>query len=82
MMFLLQLLDLSFIQPRETEHPDLTRNVVPCTWSPEVIELGFDSFAHLDDAAGHGAEVIFPLGEEFGVIEDFRGDAGAVGGRV
>lgn len=75
-------LNLGLRQPREAEHPDLTGHVVPGPRSA----LGFQSltqpFTHLDNAAAHRAQVLFPFREELGVVEDEACDASAVGGWV
>lgn len=74
--------DLLFGQTGEREHADLVGDVVPGAGSLELLEFRLESLTHLDDAAGHGAQVAFPLGEELLVVEDCGGDACAVRGRV
>lgn len=70
-------------QAREAEHADLIRDVLPAALLPvQLLQFPSQGFAHVDDAAGHGAQVGFPFFEELGVVEDEAGDAGAVGGRV
>ena len=81
-VLLAQRQDLLLAEAGEREHADLIGDVVPCAGSLELVELLLQRLAHLDDAARHGAEIAFPLGEELLVVEDCGGDAGAVGGRV
>ena len=47
-----------------------------------VLELAAKRLAHLLYTARHCTEVVFPLSKELGVVEDGRGDTGAVGGRI
>lgn len=75
---LAQLQDLGLAETGEAEHADLVGDVVPGARGAELLELGTQDLAHLDDAAGHGAQVVLPLGEQGGVVEDGAGDAGAV----
>lgn len=70
-------------QAGEAEHADLLGDVLPAAGAAvEVLEDAAQGGAHFLDAAAHGAQVVFPLGEEGLVVEDGAGDAGAVGGRV
>lgn len=83
MRILSDLQDLLLRQSREAEHADLIRDMLPAALLPvQLLQFPPQRFAHVDDAAGHGAQVGFPLLEELGVVEDEAGDAGAVGGRV
>ena len=81
-VLLAQRQDLRLAETREGEHADLVGDVVPRAGRLELVELRLERFAHLYDAAGHGAQIAFPLGEKLLVVEDCGGDAGAVGGRV
>ena len=72
-------LDLFLGETGEAEHANLVGDVVPGTWSALLLETLSDTLSHLEDAAGHGAEVLLPLLEQGGVIEDERGNAGTVG---
>jgi len=74
--------DLGLGQAGEREHADLVGDVVPCTGSLEFLEVVAQCRAHLDDAAGHGAQVTFPLGEQLFVVEDCGSDSCTVRGRV
>lgn len=74
--------DLLLRQTCEAEHADLVGDVVPGSWSTELLKLGAQSVAHVLDTAGHGGEVLLPLSEQLGVVEDGAGDASAVQGRV
>lgn len=77
-----QLAHLRLAQPREREHADLVRDVVPGARGAELFEPRAESLPHRDDAPRHLAEVGFPLGEERGVVEDQARDARAVCRRV
>lgn len=75
-------LDLLLRQAGETEHADLRGDVVPRAGGAAGLETLAQTAAHLQDAAAHGAQIILPLGEERGVVQDTASDAGAVRGRV
>ena len=82
MVLLAQSQDLGLGQAGEREHADLIGNVVPRAGSLQLLEVLAQRRAHLDDAAGHGAQVTLPLGEQLWVVEDCGSDTGAVRGRV
>lgn len=79
-VLLAQRQDLLLAEAGEGEHADLVGDVVPRAGSLELVELLLERLAHLDDAAGHGAKIAFPLGEELLIVEDCGGDASSVGG--
>lgn len=79
MPFVPQQLDLLLRQPGKTEHADLIGDMRPGPGRPLGLETLAQAGAHVGDAAAHGAQVVLPLGEEGGVVEDAAGDAGAVG---
>ncbi|KAI7372235.1 PLP-dependent transferase [Hortaea werneckii] len=82
MELLAELLHLLLVEAGEGEHANLVGDVIPGAGSAHLLELGAELLAHLDDAAGHGAEVLLPLREQLLVVEDRAGYPGAVGGRV
>lgn len=69
-------------QTGKAEHANLVGNVVPGAGCAHLLELAAELLAHLLYAARHCAEVLFPLGKEGGVVEDRRGDAGAICRRI
>lgn len=71
---LAQLQDLLLCQAGEAEHADLVGDVVPGTGGTELLELAAQCLAHLDDAARHGSQVLFPLCEELWCVQDEGGD--------
>ena len=74
---------LLLVQAREAEHADLVRDVPPAAFlAVQFLQLPAQHRSHLLDPAAHGAEVVFPLGEERGLVEHHAGDSGAVGRRV
>lgn len=79
---LADLQDLGLGQAREAEHADLVGDVVPGARGAELLQLGPQRRAHADDAPGHRAQVVLPLGEQGRVVHDGAGDAGPVQGRV
>jgi hypothetical protein len=48
----------------------------------ELLEVGTEERAHLDDAVSHALDLTEPLLVEGGVVHDGGGDAGTVDGRV
>lgn len=83
MRILADLQHLLLAQARETEHPNLLRDMLPAAFLPvQLLELAPQRFPHVDDPATHRAEILFPFLEEFPVVEHQAGDAGAVRGRV
>lgn len=64
------------------EHADLARDVAPVVLAAEFLEVLLEEGAHGDDAVGHALDFTQPLLVQGGVVEDGRGDAGAVDGRV
>lgn len=75
-------LDLRFGQSGETKHADLIGDMVPVAGGAFCLEALPQTLAHLRDTAAHRPEVLLPLGEELGVVENAAGDARAVRGRV
>jgi hypothetical protein len=74
--------DLRLGQASEREHADLVGDVVPRAGSLQLLEVVAQCRAHLDDTAGHGAQVALPLGEQLLVVEDCGSNAGTVRRRV
>ena len=70
------------IESGEAEHANLVCNVVPCARSAQLFELGAQFLAHGQDAAGHGVEILLPLGVKLGIVQDGADDASAVQRRV
>lgn len=70
---------LLLIQPREAEHADLLRDVVPLAGRAHLLEFAPQRLPHADNAPGHGAQVRLPLCEQVLVVEDQASDARAVG---
>ncbi|KAI6769329.1 hypothetical protein HG531_010433 [Fusarium graminearum] len=73
---------LLLAQASEAEHADLVGDVVPGTRGLELFKLGSEDVAHADDAARHGAQVLFPLSEEVAIVENSADDTGTVQRRV
>lgn len=77
-----QLGHLLGVQAGVGEHADLVRDVVPAVLAAELLEVLLEQGAHGDDAVGHALDLAQPLLVEGRVVEDGRGDAGTVDGRV
>lgn len=73
---------LLLVQARKTKHANLVRDMLPCAWRPQFLQLAPQRCPHILDAAAHGPQVGLPLGEELGIVENERGYAGAVGRRI
>lgn len=69
-------------QASETEHTNLGGNVIPRAGSTAGLETLTQTTAHLQDTTAHGTQIILPLREENGVIQNAAGNAGAVRGRI
>lgn len=82
MTLLPQLHHLLLTQPGKGKHANLIRDMVPRSRRAHLLQFLAKRFTHRDDSAGHLPEIVFPLGKEFGVVEDGGGDACAVGGWV
>ena len=83
MCILPNLQHLLLAQPRETKHPNLLRDMLPAPFFPiQFLKIPPQRFPHIDDTAAHGAEIGFPLFEEFRVVEHQTGDASTVSGWV
>lgn len=81
-MLLGQSLHLLRLQSSVGKHANLARDVAPVVLAAQLLEILLEKGAHLDDAVGHTLDLAEPLLLEFGVVEDLRGDAGAVDGRI
>lgn len=81
-VLLCELVHLLGSQASVGEHADLVGDVVPVVLGAELLKVGLEEGAHLDDAVGHILDLAEPLLVELGVAEDGAGDAGTVDGRV
>ena len=53
------------------EHANLINDVVPSSGSLELLgQQPVKFFPHLDDTAGHRLDILFPLLEQLGVVQD------------
>lgn len=75
-------LDLLLGQSSETEHADLTGDVFPVARCALCLEALPQTLAHLRDTTAHRAQVLLPLSEELGVIENAASDARPIRRRV
>lgn len=60
----------------------LAGDVGPVVLAAELLEVGAEERAHLDDAASHALDLTEPLLVKSRVVHDGGGDAGTVNGRV
>lgn len=60
----------------------LAGDVGPVVLAAELLEVGAERRAHLDDAVSHALDLTEPLLVESGVVHDGGGDTGTVDGRV
>lgn len=79
MPLLLQNLDLSLGQARETEHTNLAGDMFPSTGCPLGLQSLPQTLSHLLDPATHGPQVILPFLEQLWIIQHAAGDSRAVG---
>ncbi len=83
MRILPHLQDLLLRQPREAEHADLLRDMLPAALlAVQLFEFAPQRLPHVDDAAAHRPQIGLPLLEQLGVVEDETRDPGPVRGRV
>lgn len=75
-------LDLLLGQSSETEHADLTGDVFPVARCALCLEALPQTLAHLRDTTAYRAQVLLPLSEELGVIENAASDARPIRRRV
>lgn len=81
-MLLGELVHLLGAQASVGEHANLVGDVGPVVLGAELLEVGLEQGAHLDDAVSHVLDLAEPLLVELGVLEDGGGDAGTVDGRA
>jgi hypothetical protein len=62
--------------------PYLAGDVGPVVLAAELLEVGAESRAHLNDAVSHALDLTEPLLVQSGVVHDGGGDASTVDGRV
>lgn len=77
-----QNLHLLLIQPREAEHANLSRNVVPGARRTTLLQPLPQTATHLLNAPAHRAQILLPLLEEYGVVEDLAGNARTIRGGI
>ena len=73
---------LRLAEPGEGKHPDLPRDEGPVLVRVEGHEFVVQHAAHAHDAPGHLPHFLVPALEQNRVVDDRRGDARAVHGRV
>ena len=64
------------------EHANLGCDVAPVVLTAELLKVLLEESTHGDDAVGHALDLTKPLLVEGGVVQDLRGNAGTVNGRV
>lgn len=77
-----QLLNLLGLKASEGKHANLAGDVGPVVLGAERLELLAEGGTHGDNTIGHTLDLALPLRIQSGVVEDLRGDAGAVNGGV
>jgi hypothetical protein len=77
-----QLLHAGGVETSVGEHADLRGDVAPVLAAAKLLEVLFEESPHGDDAVGHLLDLTQPLLVEGGGVENLRGDAGTVNGRV
>src|SRR5690242_5679223 len=64
------------------EHANLRCDVAPVVLAAELLEVLLEGSTHGDDAVSHALDLTEPLLVEGRVVQNLRGNAGAVNGRV
>ena len=78
-ILLFKKLDLRLGQPGKTEHTNLIGDMFPFPGGALGLEPLTQALAHINDATTHGAQVVFPHGEQLRVVQDATGDVGSIG---
>lgn len=77
-----QNLHLGLCQPGETEHANLVGHVIPSARGALGLQSSTQALTHFLDTAAHGPEILLPLGEQLGVVENTAGNPSPVRGGI
>lgn len=74
-VILYQAIDLLRCQSGETEHTNLIDNVLPVACGAQLLQVGLEVGAHIDDAIGHALDILKPLATQIGAVQNLGSNA-------